>query len=52
MIKAFNACKKVIGGIICALGAGILLYAILPAWLMVIIMALAIILLGAGCFLS
>ena len=52
MIKTLCACKKLIGGIICSLGAGIFLCAILPSWLMVIVMAVTVILLGIWCFLS
>ena len=50
MIKTLRTCKKLIGGIICALGAGIFLYAILPTGFMVIILALVVVMLGAGLF--
>ena len=50
MIKTVRACKKLVGGVICALGAGIFLYAVFPAWFMVILLAIAVILLGVGCF--
>ena len=50
MIKTFRTCKKLIGGIICALGAGIFLYAILPTGFMVVLLALVVVMLGASFF--
>ncbi len=50
MVKAFRTCKKLIGGMICALGAGIFLYAILPTGFMVVLLALVVVALGACCF--